>query len=162
MAFKKCDEKPFPPAVVTEIIVIFVLGGDKSFGIFGGSVMTESPADTWGGLHSSKERIPPTYIVVCSLWVMAQQGWVEEMWIQSCPEFLCWESHPEIRSQKGRMYILVVFFFFFFLPLWHLVNYLSSQSLRIFVSQKFIAHSKHWHVQFFKLRWNSHNIQLTF
>lgn len=46
MAFKKCDEKPFPPAVVTEIIVILVLGGDKSFGTFGGSVMTESPADT--------------------------------------------------------------------------------------------------------------------
>lgn len=45
MAFENCDEKPFPPAV-TEIIVIFVLGGDKSFGISGGSVMTESPADT--------------------------------------------------------------------------------------------------------------------
>lgn len=46
MAFEKCDEKPFPPAVVTEIIVIFVLGGNKSFGISGGSVMTEDPADT--------------------------------------------------------------------------------------------------------------------
>ena len=74
----------------------------------------------------------------------------------------CVGSHTQKSGARREGCTSWWFFFFFFLPLWHLVNYLSSQSLRIFVSQKFIAHSKHWHVQFFKLRWNSHNIQLTF
>lgn len=108
-------------------------------------------------LQQGKDLPPPTYVVICSLW---QQAGMEEVWIQSCPEFLCLAVTPRNQEPEEKKDVHLVFFFL--LPLWHLVNYLSSQSLRIFVSQKFIAQSKHWHVYFFKLRWNSHNIQLTF
>lgn len=106
--------KALPPAV-TEIIVIFVLGGDKSVGISGGSVMTESPADTWGGLHSSKGRIPPTtYVVICSLWDMAQQAGMGEVWIQSCPESLCLGITPRNQEPEEEKDVHLVFFFFSF------------------------------------------------
>lgn len=58
MAFKKCDGQPFPPAVVTGIVVVSVLGLGKSFGIFGVSVMTKSPADICGGSSFKQGKGP--------------------------------------------------------------------------------------------------------
>lgn len=104
----------------------------------------------------------PTYVVICSLWDMAQQGWMEEVWIQSCPEFLCWESHPEIRSQKKRRMCILVFFFFLFTSVTFGKLPLLTESQDLCQPEIHSTQYKHWHVQFFKLRWNSHNIQLTF
>ena len=92
--------------MVTGIIVISVLGLGKSSGILGVSVMTESPADTCGGVFiqarkGSFQQSPVMWSPVPAETWRGRDGWKRSEF-RATVSFCVEESCPGMGSQKRR------------------------------------------------------------